>query len=84
MVVDWTELPMRRSRQIMRLSLFICTVTVGATLACESVASIKSKEEYGVLQSVEFEHRSVSFPDRVTPKGRLLRFRSGHAEVEVQ
>ena len=26
----------------------------------------------------------VSFPDRLTVKGRLLRVRSGHAEVEVQ
>ena len=26
----------------------------------------------------------VSFPDRLTPKGRLLRVRSGHAEVEIQ
>ena len=26
----------------------------------------------------------VSFPDRSTVKGRLLRVRSGHAEVEVQ
>jgi hypothetical protein len=26
----------------------------------------------------------VSFPDRLTAKGRLLRVRSGHAEVEVQ
>jgi hypothetical protein len=27
---------------------------------------------------------SVSFPDRLTAKGRLLRIRSGPAEVEVQ
>jgi DNA-binding winged helix-turn-helix (wHTH) protein len=26
----------------------------------------------------------VSFPDRLTRDGRLLRVRSGHAEVEVQ
>jgi len=26
----------------------------------------------------------VSFPDRLTLEGRLLRVRSGHAEVEVQ
>jgi putative transposase len=30
------------------------------------------------------ECRAVSFPDRLTVKGRLLRVRSGHAEVEVQ
>jgi hypothetical protein len=36
------------------------------------------------LAANKMDQGLVSFPDRLTVKGRLLRVRSGHAEVEVQ
>ena len=41
----------------MRVPTLFCVAVVGAVLGCESVESAKSKEEYSVLQVVEYEHR---------------------------
>jgi hypothetical protein len=49
----------------------------------------RDAERAAVEEVLEFRHDAaaagyVSFPDRLTGEGRLLRVRSGHAEVEVQ
>jgi hypothetical protein len=39
---------------------------------------------YASIDGARMKSQVVSFPDRLTVKGRLLRVRSGHAKVEVQ
>lgn len=44
----------------MRISTLICcTAMVGSFAGCENVENAKSKEEYSILQVVEYEHRDM-------------------------
>src|SRR5215510_674046 len=38
-------------------TLFFAAAIVGALFACETVENVKSKDEYGILQVVEYENR---------------------------
>jgi hypothetical protein len=40
-----------------RVSPLVCAAMVGVLLGCGSWQDVKSKEEYGLLQRVEYEHR---------------------------
>ena len=59
---------------------------LGTMLGCESYESVKSKEEYSVLQVVEYEHRgtSVSGVQIVERQGyRIAGFRSERGDGNV-
>jgi aryl-alcohol dehydrogenase-like predicted oxidoreductase len=49
-----------------------------------TAAGMADLRGWTAISAIQIEYSRVSFPDRLTPKGRLLRVRSGHAEVEVQ
>lgn|SRR5262249_28718424 len=45
----------------MRMSTLFCAAAmVSAVLGCKTVEDVKSKDEYGILQVIEYEHRSSS------------------------
>jgi hypothetical protein len=43
----------------MRMYSLVCVVAVFVTAGCESYETQKSKEEYAILQGLEFEHRGT-------------------------
>src|SRR5262245_48099153 len=63
-----------RAPKRVRVSPLVCAVVVGVLLACDGWQNVKSKEEYGVLQRVEYEHRSrpVSGMEVVEKDGHIV------------
>jgi len=67
-------------------TLFCAAAMVGAVFGCEAVENVKSKDEYGILQVIEYEQRgsSVSVVEIVEKNGYWAAgFRAGSGDGNV-